>query len=458
MLGGIGALNTPTPLNEIHLLHIEELRSPKSRALHGNNSIRVRWERVFVDNTATIPHPPSRSLHSALPAPANGPLSMIIFGGAKGNNVENRDSNSNASEVFTLRFYRDKKTGAFRASWLEDVVEQAQVELRPEPVVTPLAESLHDDLLKLLLAAQHEQQQQKDASADMDTSDTKGATFSRSISDGCLSPSMRGDVSFRLSNDVALSSLLHFSIKEEVQLQETHSLQLPKQTAAVDVLLYAHKALVCRRCDIIQAMCAWSSETGRSVLNMGPLLDDQQEPAEKHRLFAALLQFLYSDTLVCANDDITSLLAFANQFNMLRLSQLCEGFLCREVTLENCGSLLQYADWFSLDTLKAVCFATMIREWKKLSFSSGQGGGGGAMQMAAEEDGGNGLIGLGLGSDLNSLSAELLAEVNLYRMTQRHVNLMDHEDNVVSKEMREKDEGGDVTDAFEVWFSKKSSS
>lgn len=150
-----------------------------------------------------------------------------------------------------------------------------------------------------------------------------------------------------------------------------------------------------------------------------------------------------------------SVLAKAHQYGLKHLESLCEGYLCRQVLVLNqehlrgrCGKdpigvweypeaeshrcsmakihditidqkkdhkindegkvvidngldydpilqLLQYADLYHLQILKAVCFSSVLRNFNPHSL-------------------------------LNEISAELLEEVEIYRLSQRHVYMIDH--------------------------------
>jgi hypothetical protein len=68
--------------------------------------------------------------------------------------------------------------------------------------------------------------------------------------------------------------------------------------------------------------------------------------------------------------------------------------------------LLQFADFYSLETLKAVCFANILR-------------------LGWSDNGASG-VALGLG-ELAELTADLKAEIDNYRKNKRHAYLYDHQ-------------------------------
>jgi hypothetical protein len=150
-----------------------------------------------------------------------------------------------------------------------------------------------------------------------------------------------------------------------------------------------------------------------------------------------------------------SVLALAHQYGLKHLESLCEGYLCRQVLVlsqehlnSGCGKdltvvredpeveshlcsmegindltndqkkdhkiddegkvvidngldydpilqLLQYADLYHLKVLKAVCFSSVLRNFNPHSL-------------------------------LNEVSAKLIEEVEIYRLTQRHAYMIDH--------------------------------
>ena len=69
-------------------------------------------------------------------------------------------------------------------------------------------------------------------------------------------------------------------------------------------------------------------------------------------VFAEVLRFLYTDDVNNLDELSTGLLAAADKYMLDRLKAKCESFLSRNVTVENCGTLLILAHLYSARGLK----------------------------------------------------------------------------------------------------------
>ena len=408
LVGGSNDAQNQLPLSDVWILHIVDAGRSSALPQLRNYILTVRWERVRASLDAPLKVAPQpRMLHQAISV---RPGHVLIFGGCHGmlNN-----SYPEQSCVYELRVQRQTAaTTACRWGYNSAVpaaeagegggCPDRQVEVRSEPTTTLSTDCLHSDLLELFRGAR------------------------------------RCDLKFVLGPDCAP--------------------------------IWAHKALVARRCDVLKTMMEWQRERcgegpeddaclslcvldDEAPLPPPELEGDPQEadPQEaeqqrlrqdgRRRVFSAMLDFLYSDTLLCAADDVTSLLSLSNRYQLSRLSQLCEAFLSRQVSDDSAGPLLQYADWYTLDTLKAVCFSQILR----LPNSGAEGAAGAVGATGATGAAGDtSLHGLGLGGDLEHLSPELRQEIDAYRREKRHVYLGSHRDNVFIAELGTSSKFGEV--------------
>ena len=315
------------PLSDVWILHIVDSRRSQSLARPSSHSLMVRWERVGTELRAPlVKAPPGRMMHQALSV---RPGHVLVFGGCHGSLRESHPEQSSVLELH-LRRLDDSATACSWGYLANDRVPgggcpsqvclDRQIEVQSEPTTTLMTDCLHADLLQLFRSG------------------------------------LRADLVFDLGPGYAGDG-----------------------SSAEPIV--AHEVLVSRRCDVLRTMIEWqrerrdesSSGNGVQVLSVlddeaafrdppGEGADEDHEAGrrERHcarrRVFRAMLEYLYTDTLLCSTGDVTALLALANRYQLSRLSQLCEGFLARQVTVDSAGPLLQYADWFSLETLK-VCQA-----------------------------------------------------------------------------------------------------
>lgn len=380
---------------EIWLLTVTDAQPPR---IPGNNRscITVRWDKAAT--TIGLPIPPPRMLHQTIVHPQHSE-SLLVFGGTMGHLnsstcveacmfqldiAPSSGSSSNMSPwTFKWSHYSnqpDGRNGGDAPASSRVISADTQLEAQCEPSIVITADTLHQDLATLFQAG-------------------------------------HGDICFEL--------------------------KCRAKAPSVGGRIYAHRALIVRRCSVMRTMLEWEDERkdacsekcdngsqddeGVPVIQ---ILDDdfmdevdatedtyRQRSEQRLRVFRSMVEFLYSDSLSCAPDDVTALLSLANRYGLQRLSQLCEHFLVRQVTSDSAGPLLQYADWLNLETLKAVCFTNVLRcGWRD-------------GHVAGEDGTSDRVESLGLGSDLSELSPDLRAEIDLYRTTCRHAYLFDHADN-----------------------------
>jgi len=385
IVGGSLGNFVQAPLDEVYVLHVTDSTGPRVPGNFGS-SISLRWEKALF---SPIPGllPPPRMLHTAL---SLKPGSLLVFGGGDGRLNQMKPLQSQMLELVLQRradgtteagwhYYSNRLSGGSAAHSLD-----AQLEVKSEPTIALSADCLYSDLLRLF------RQQQ----------------------------SLQSDADVRI--DLVSGGGRYVEDEGEMVVQDTAS------------SVYANQALISRRSNVFATMLSWEQERLQRERDneedndvnakAGPIVlsfPDDDEPAEdetaeqrterveaRRRVFASMVEFLYTDTLQCQREeDVTALLCLANRNDLPRLSQLCEYHLARLVTtnIPSLGMLLQFADFYSLETLKAVCFANILR----LGWS------------------GDGPSGVALG--LSELSTDLKAELHDYRMNKRHAYLYDHQ-------------------------------
>jgi hypothetical protein len=269
------------------------------------------------------------------------------------------------------------------------------------------------------------------------------------------------------------TDLIIFSIQPTVndsydQREDINNVGDNKIVEVPPVNFTAHISIVTARCKMLKSLIVWEQQKTATVETHGHHRKAvSEEGRSSGRLvveirdcnplaFAALLLYLYTDVLLVDSEHLISVLALAHQYGLNHLESLCEGYLCRQVlglsqehqktgclkdptgvsgdlkidthgysiketnnlsigqekinnfndnedeamitNSQDCDpilQLLQYADLYHLKVLKAVCFSSVLRNFNPHSL-------------------------------LNELSAELIEEVEVYRLTQRHAYMIDH--------------------------------
>jgi hypothetical protein len=266
------------------------------------------------------------------------------------------------------------------------------------------------------------------------------------------------------------TDLVTFSIHPTVndsndQSEKVNSVGDDQMVEVPPVNFTAHISIVTARCKMLKSLLVWEQQKIATMEAHGHREAMNEEGRNDGRLvveirdcnplaFAALLLYLYTDVLLVDSEHLILVLALAHQYGLKHLESLCEGYLCRQVlglsqehqktgcvkdltgvsgdpkrdTLgcsiketnnltigqekmtksndnedegmisQDCDpilQLLQYADLYHLKVLKAVCFSSVLRNFNPHSL-------------------------------LNELSAELIEEVEVYRLTHRHAYMIDH--------------------------------
>ncbi|OQV20975.1 hypothetical protein BV898_05049 [Hypsibius exemplaris] len=88
----------------------------------------------------------------------------------------------------------------------------------------------------------------------------------------------------------------------------------------------------------------------------------------------ALLDFMYSGATEMVSDTASSLVAAADQFNMIDLKDICCEYLeTQEMKLEDIGRLLILADQHTLPRLKFVIMAFLRKANNAAKFAESEG-------------------------------------------------------------------------------------
>eukprot|EP00428_Durinskia_dybowskii_P060563 CAMPEP_0170378746 /NCGR_PEP_ID=MMETSP0117_2-20130122/12971_1 /TAXON_ID=400756 /ORGANISM="Durinskia baltica, Strain CSIRO CS-38" /LENGTH=1984 /DNA_ID=CAMNT_0010634133 /DNA_START=96 /DNA_END=6050 /DNA_ORIENTATION=- len=161
-----------------------------------------------------------------------------------------------------------------------------------------------------------------------------------------LSPA-RGSV----SGGVSVGAGVHPNMQLDIINTDPESLQQNTTPFAL------YQTLLCSRCSWFRTLLNSDMKGGSDASDRLALYD--VDPCA----FRLLLVYVYSDALMISSlQDIVSVLELANQFDLPRLAQMCEGVLIRLTTLQNVCELLDYADTLNLVILKAACISMILRD------------------------------------------------------------------------------------------------
>ncbi|KAF8662648.1 hypothetical protein HU200_056250 [Digitaria exilis] len=121
----------------------------------------------------------------------------------------------------------------------------------------------------------------------------------------------------------------------------------------------AHKVVLAMRSPVFKAQLYGPMRERREMEHEHHLTIDDMQPA----IFRALLRFIYTDSLPAIGgrdeDDrremICHLLVAADRYAMERLKTMCQGIICRSLTLHTVAATLALADQHHCDMLKDAC-------------------------------------------------------------------------------------------------------
>jgi len=120
----------------------------------------------------------------------------------------------------------------------------------------------------------------------------------------------------------------------------------------------AHK-LLCMRCSYFRAMFD------------GQMREAQQKTITinnvSHRVFLALLEYLYTDEIEVSLDMAMDLFVAADQFGVERLKRLCERMILASINVESAATILQAANMHHAVGLRQSCFDFILRNFDAVS-------------------------------------------------------------------------------------------
>ncbi|CAI5714673.1 unnamed protein product [Hyaloperonospora brassicae] len=122
--------------------------------------------------------------------------------------------------------------------------------------------------------------------------------------------------------------------------------------------IYGHKSL-CVRCNYFKAM--FTGEMLESTAREVTISDVGRAT------FLSLLEYVYTDRLVVANEDVQELFVAADRYGIESLKRLCAQKLLKSITVDNVASVLQAADQHASPLLREECFAFTLRHFDSVS-------------------------------------------------------------------------------------------
>eukprot|EP00928_Gymnodinium_smaydae_P008896 TRINITY_DN1327_c0_g2_i2.p1 TRINITY_DN1327_c0_g2~~TRINITY_DN1327_c0_g2_i2.p1 ORF type:complete len:504 (-),score=110.69 TRINITY_DN1327_c0_g2_i2:52-1563(-) len=122
--------------------------------------------------------------------------------------------------------------------------------------------------------------------------------------------------------------------------------------------VHAHK-LLCKRCPYFRAMFE------------GQMRESQQKTITinnvPHRVFLALLEYLYTDEVEIGLDIAMDLFVAADQFGVERLKKLCEQKILASINVDTAATVLQTANLHSASGLRQHCLDFILRHFDAVS-------------------------------------------------------------------------------------------
>jgi len=122
--------------------------------------------------------------------------------------------------------------------------------------------------------------------------------------------------------------------------------------------VYAHKVL-CTRCPYFRAMFE------------GQMLEAQMKTVTinnvSHRVFLAILEYLYSDEVQISLDIAMDLFVAADQFSIERLKRLCEKNILASINVDSAATILQAANLHNAQGLRQLCVDFILRNFDGVS-------------------------------------------------------------------------------------------
>ncbi|KAI9911314.1 hypothetical protein PsorP6_009036 [Peronosclerospora sorghi] len=125
--------------------------------------------------------------------------------------------------------------------------------------------------------------------------------------------------------------------------------------------IYAHKSL-CIRCKYFEAM--FTGEMRESTAREVEIVDTDRAT------FLSLLEYVYTDRLSVAGEDLMELFIAADRYGIESLKHLCAQKLLTSVCVQNVASILQIADQHNDPSLRDECLNFTLRNFDSVSKTS----------------------------------------------------------------------------------------
>mmetsp|Transcript_31762 Transcript_31762/g.90585 ORF Transcript_31762/g.90585 Transcript_31762/m.90585 type:complete len:512 (-) Transcript_31762:53-1588(-) len=122
--------------------------------------------------------------------------------------------------------------------------------------------------------------------------------------------------------------------------------------------VHAHK-LLCMRCSFFRAMFEGQMREARQTSI--PI------PGVSHRVFLALLEYLYTDEVDINLDIAMDLFVAADQFGVERLKRLCENKILASINIDSAALILQAANLHMAHGLRQSCMDFILRNFDVVS-------------------------------------------------------------------------------------------
>ncbi|XP_072574751.1 kelch-like protein 10 isoform X1 [Paramormyrops kingsleyae] len=131
---------------------------------------------------------------------------------------------------------------------------------------------------------------------------------------------------------------------------------------ANNVKFEAHRIILCGCSSYFQALfnSSWNVLGKREYKFPGVSPDTLRQ----------IIEYAYTYSVLVTADNVESLLAAADQLNILGIVQRCSGFLHDQLCTENCIGLLKIADVYCLRELHKSAFNLILRNFKEVAITS----------------------------------------------------------------------------------------
>ncbi|KAI9189425.1 hypothetical protein H9P43_000858 [Blastocladiella emersonii ATCC 22665] len=127
-------------------------------------------------------------------------------------------------------------------------------------------------------------------------------------------------------------------------------------------VFYAHKVILCSRCEVLEAMLL------RSAMREANQLPHTVEiPNIRPAVFESLLSFLYVGRCELTYDNVFELYRAADQYGLDDLVTSCVDFLMQEISVDNVGAVLLDSDDHHVAPIRSFAINLAINEFNEIS-------------------------------------------------------------------------------------------